>query len=86
MILTQHTQHSGKKKLLRKVIFSTVIATSLLLAGCKDDETAGKEEAARFAKSATTYQEQGQFRVAMLEAKNAVQKRSKKSSRLYLAC
>jgi cellulose synthase operon protein C len=61
-------------RVMPKVFFSLVMTATILLLGCKDDAAANKEEAIRFTRSATTYQEQGQFRAAMLEAKNAIQK------------
>lgn len=55
----------------------------LFLSGCKDDSAAIEQEVARYNRSATTYQEQGQLRAAMLEAKNAIQK-DPKSSQGYI--
>jgi cellulose synthase operon protein C len=59
--------------IIKKMLFSIVVGSSLVLIGCKDDAASNKEDSARFTRSATTYQEQGQYRAAMLEAKNAIQ-------------
>lgn len=64
---------SANKK-IATVIGMLAIVGSFSLTGCKDDKAANKEEAARFSRSAATYQQQGQLRAAMLEARNAVQK------------
>lgn len=47
---------------------------ALCLAACGDNKSASQEEVGRFIKSAQTYTGQGQYRAAMLEAKNAIQK------------
>ncbi|HOY21891.1 MAG TPA: tetratricopeptide repeat protein [Cellvibrio sp.] len=49
-----------------------LLILSLCLIGCSDDKGVNKEDAARFIKSAETYSAQGQFRAAILEAKNAI--------------
>jgi tetratricopeptide (TPR) repeat protein len=56
------------------VFVLSVVLSGLFLSGCKDDSAAIAQEVARYNRSATTYQEQGQYRAAMLEAKNAIQK------------
>lgn len=53
-------------------MFSVLIGLTLL--GCKENGAEIKAEVARFNRSATTYQEQGQYRAAILEARNAIQK------------
>ncbi|GGY82336.1 hypothetical protein GCM10011613_28880 [Cellvibrio zantedeschiae] len=70
---------SNSKSLSRAykgLLLIAVISGSLQLAGCNGDKAASKEEVSRFVKSAETYRDQGQFRAAMLEAKNAIQKNS----------
>jgi len=58
-----------------KVISTISIATIFLtLSACKDNDAAKKAEAERFINSAKTYQGQGQYRAALLETKNAIQK------------
>lgn len=57
-----------------KKILAIAVVSGFVLVGCKDDSAAAKAEADRFTRSAVTYQEQGQYRAAMLEAKNAIQK------------
>jgi cellulose synthase operon protein C len=52
----------------------TLLILSLFLVGCKDKQADIKEEVDRYIKSASAYVEQGQFRAAMVEAKNAIQK------------
>ncbi len=52
----------------------TILMSGIFMSGCKDDSAAVAQEVARYNRSAATYQEQGQFRAAMLEAKNAIQK------------
>ena len=67
-------QHSAFKKMLKNLTVISIVAASLTLASCGDDKGADKEGAARHITSATTYQGQGQFHAAMLEARNAVEK------------
>lgn len=64
----------SKGKILLRLSLVAIVTVSFFVAGCKNDKGASKEEVARFVKSAETYRDQGQFRAAMLEAKNAIQK------------
>lgn len=73
MKLKQQSRFSSIQ-VAKKVLLAAAISSTLVLGGCKDGSSENKEEAARFTRSATTYQEQGQYRAAMLEAKNAIQK------------
>ncbi len=52
-----------------------IIAISLCvsLVACADKQEKNQEDATRHLSSATVYQEQGQFRAAIIEAKNAIQ-------------
>lgn len=65
-----------RRKRFIKIVTLCSLASVLVLTSCKDDKVKSKEEAARFNKSANTYLIQGQFRAAVLEAKNAVEKDS----------
>jgi tetratricopeptide (TPR) repeat protein len=65
---------SHRKNTLLSASLIAILAMSFLIGGCKNDKVASKEDVARFVKSAETYRDQGQFRAAMLEAKNAIQK------------
>ena len=67
-------QHFAVKRLLKHIVVVSVISASLMLVSCGDDKGIDKEGAARHITSATTYQGQGQFHAAMLEARNAVEK------------
>ena len=55
------------------LILLTLVMMSVLLSSCENDKTAAKE-VAHFIHSAETYEGQGQFRAAILEAKNAIRK------------
>jgi len=69
--------HIGICAAQKNIKFAAVMllaAAALTLSGCKDDAAAKKAEAERFINSAKTYQEQGQYRAALLEARNATQK------------
>ena len=67
-------QHFAAKKPLKRLAVVSVVLASLILVSCSDDKGVDKEGAARHVTSATTYQGQGQFHAAMLEARNAVEK------------
>lgn len=67
-------QYETAHKFVKKIMIAVTILSSLMLLSCKDDTAENKKDAVRFANSAKTYQEQGQYRAAMLEAKNAIQK------------
>lgn len=67
-------QYFAVKKLLKHLAVVSVVSASLMLVSCGDDKGVDKEGAARHITSATTYQGQGQFHAAMLEARNAVEK------------
>lgn len=67
---------SGNNKACRvnlRILLVTMAAMSIFLVGCKGEKNTS-EDVARFVKSAETYREQGQYRAAMLDAKNAIQK------------
>lgn len=57
-------------KSIAKII---VIGLVLAVAACGDKQEQNKEDASRHITSARVYQEQGQYRAAMIEAKNAIQ-------------
>lgn len=57
-------------KSIAKII---VIGLVLTIVACGDKQEQSKEDASRHVTSARVYQEQGQFRAAMIEAKNAIQ-------------
>lgn len=58
---------------MKKITSTFVIAfTMVLLAACGDNQEDNAADAQRHLRAATTYQEQGQLRAAMLEARNAV--------------
>lgn len=57
-------------KSIAKII---VIGLVLTVAACGDKQEKSKEDASRHVTSAKVYQEQGQYRAAMIEAKNAIQ-------------
>jgi tetratricopeptide (TPR) repeat protein len=67
-------QHFAVQKCLKYFAVVSVISASLMLVSCDDDKGVDKEGAARHITSASTYQGQGQFHAAMLEARNAVEK------------
>lgn len=60
------------KSLFRLLAVSTLSATLLISAGCSNDS--GSSEAAGHLARAETYADQGQYRSALLEVRNAVQK------------
>ena len=67
--IAQTMQVTGSRLLLIAALIVSALFTS-----CKDDAAAKKAEVERFVRSAETYEGQGQYRAAMLEARNAVQK------------
>lgn len=60
--------------LLKKITALSILSMSLVLVSCGDDKKIDQEGAARHINSAATYQSQGQFHAAILEAKNAITK------------
>ncbi|MBU0801739.1 MAG: hypothetical protein KKA05_12155, partial [Alphaproteobacteria bacterium] len=50
-----------------------VISLCVTLAACSDKQEKNLEDAQRHVSSAKVYQEQGQYRAAIIEAKNAIQ-------------
>ncbi len=58
----------------------TVLALILALTACGDKQQDRAQEAARHERAAATYQNQGQFRAAMIEARNAIQQQPDTSS------
>jgi tetratricopeptide (TPR) repeat protein len=71
---SQSQNFGAASALVVKALFLLSIISASMLFGCKENNAAIKEEVARFNRSAIAYQEQGQYRAAMLEAKNAIQK------------
>ena len=67
-------QYLAFKKVLKTLVVISVVSASSTLMSCGDDKGVDKEGAARHITSAVTYQGQGQFHAAMLEARNAVEK------------
>jgi tetratricopeptide (TPR) repeat protein len=59
---------------LKKITVLSILSMSLVLVSCGNDKKIDQEGAARHVTSATTYQGQGQFHAAILEAKNAITK------------
>lgn len=68
------TSKNGFGKSLNIMNHALVLVVIFFLAGCGDDQEKINGEVARFIRSAETYRDQGQFRAAMLEGKNAIQK------------
>lgn len=60
--------------LFRKLTALSILSISLVLVSCGDDKKIDQEGAERHVNSAATYQAQGQFHAAILEAKNAITK------------
>lgn len=58
---------------MKKIAQLTALALCVGLYGCSDKQKEDSQEALRYQTSAKVYQEQGQLRAAMLEAKNAIQ-------------
>lgn len=58
---------------MKKIAQITALALCVGFYGCSDNQKENSQEAARHQASAKVYQEQGQLRAAMLEAKNAIQ-------------
>ena len=55
---------------IAKILF---ISLCMALAACSDKQEKNVEDAQRHLSSAKVYQEQGQYRAAIIEAKNAIQ-------------
>jgi tetratricopeptide (TPR) repeat protein len=58
---------------MNKISNMIIALSSLLIVACSGGQAENAEEALRHQRMAQTYQQQGQFRAAMLEARNAVQ-------------
>jgi len=58
-----------------KKMTSSLLAIALLLAACGQSDQKKETEAVRYENSAKTYQHQGQYRAAIIEARNAIQLR-----------
>lgn len=71
MSLGTHNNHIKRSLSFISSLFLPLIV-SICLIGCSDGDGINKEDAARFIKSAETYSSQGQYRAAILEAKNAI--------------
>lgn len=63
----------GTMNNVTKIILATIC---VCLWSCSDNQQQNKDDSARHLKSAAMYQEQGQYRAAMIEAKNAIQLQS----------
>ncbi len=66
---------SGKSQKAFKLLLkaSTATALSLAIAGCGDHSRGGQEQLQQHLKQASAYTIQGQYRAAIIEAKNAIQ-------------
>ncbi|MBB3170077.1 tetratricopeptide repeat protein [Simiduia aestuariiviva] len=53
--------------------YGLLLVLSVLAVGCSNDAQENAEKSARHLKSATVYEAQGQYRAAMLEARNVIQ-------------
>lgn len=58
---------------MKKIAQITALGLGLILAGCSQDKAENLQTAQRHQNSAKVYQQQGQLRAAMLEAKSAIQ-------------
>lgn len=58
---------------MKKIAQITVLALSVSFYGCSDEQKENSQDASRHQASAKVYQEQGQLRAAILEAKNVIQ-------------
>lgn len=58
---------------MKTILALAVIAMTVLIIACGDKEGERSADAQRHQRTAVAYQQQGQFRAAMLEARNAVQ-------------
>lgn len=58
---------------MNSIVKIAVISLCVTLAACADKQEKNQEDAKRHVSSAQVYQEQGQFRAAIIEAKNAIQ-------------
>lgn len=70
--LSQESQLLTKR--IKRITVLSILSMSLVLVSCGDDKKIDQEGAARHVNSAVTYQSQGQFHAAILEAKNAITK------------
>jgi len=69
----------SKLKILRlimplKIMSMLLLFSSIVLVSCESEKKVDKEAALRHTNSANTYQSQGQFHAAILEARNAIEK------------
>jgi tetratricopeptide (TPR) repeat protein len=58
---------------MKKIAQIAAITLGVALIGCGEDKSENAETALRHQNSAKVYQQQGQLRAAMLEARNAIQ-------------
>lgn len=71
--LSQFTYNLMMVAPMKKIAQITALALCVGLYGCSDNQKENAQEAQRHQASAKVYQDQGQLRAAMLEAKNAIQ-------------
>jgi tetratricopeptide (TPR) repeat protein len=70
-MIGKNTDNQVKKmNVIAKILF---ISLCMVLAACSDKQEKNVEDAQRHLGSAKVYQEQGQYRAAIIEAKNAIQ-------------